>query len=136
MKKIFISLLLTASFAFAMAQTISFDKTIINYGQIQSGDDGVRLFTVTNVGDKPLIISKVEAACGCTTPQITKEPIMPGKSAILRVGYNTGLVGAFSKDIKVYSNDPKNERSVVTIQGNVERFRTHEGYVERKDRYN
>lgn len=120
MKKIFAGLFLTASFAFATAQTISFDKTTYDYGTVKNGADGHTMFTVKNTGDKPLIISKVQASCGCTTPEWSQDPIMPGKTAQIKVGYNTTIVGPFTKIIEVYSNDPANSRSVINIKGTVE----------------
>ncbi|MBD8017628.1 MULTISPECIES: DUF1573 domain-containing protein [Kaistella] len=120
MKKIFAGLFLTASFAFATAQTISFDKTTFDYGTVKAGSEGHRMFTVKNTGDKPLIISKVQASCGCTTPEWSQEPIMPGKTAQLKVGYDTKIVGPFAKIIEVYSNDPASSRSVINIKGTVE----------------
>lgn len=120
MKKLFAGLFLTASFAFISAQTISFDKTTYDYGTVKTGADGHRFFTVKNTGDKPLIISKVQASCGCTTPEWSQDPIMPGKTAQLKVGYNTTIAGPFTKIIEVYSNDPENSRSVITIKGTVD----------------
>ena len=124
MKKIFAALLLTASFAITSAQSISFDKTTVEYGTVKNGSDGHRMFTVKNMGDKPLIISKVQASCGCTTPEWSQDPIMPGKTAQIKVGYNTALVGPFAKNIEVFSNDPANNRSVITIKGTVEPAQT------------
>lgn len=120
MKKIFAGLFLTASFAFASAQSISFDKTTLDYGTVKHGSDGHRIFTIKNTGDKPLIISRVQASCGCTTPEWSQEPIMPGKTAPLKVGYNTTITGDFTKIIEVYSNDPDNSRAVINIKGTVE----------------
>jgi hypothetical protein len=120
MKKKFAAVLLTASFAIASAQSISFDKTTFDYGTVKNGAEGHRNFNVKNTGDKPLIISKVQASCGCTTPEWSQDPIMPGKSAVIKVGYNTTLTGPFAKNIEVFSNDPTNSRSIITIKGNVE----------------
>ena len=120
MKKIFAGLFLTASFAFASAQSISFDKTTLDYGTVKHNSDGQRIFTIKNTGDKPLIISRVQASCCCTTPEWSQEPIMPGKTAPLKVGYNTTIVGDFTKIIEVYSNDPENSRAVINIKGTVE----------------
>ena len=119
MKKIFTGLFLAGSFALASAQTISFDKTVYEYGNVKVGADGHRTFTVKNTGDKPLIISRVQASCGCTTPEWSQTPIMPGKTTELKVGYDTKIVGPFTKIIEVYSNDAENSRSVITIKGNV-----------------
>lgn len=121
MKKLFAGAAILGLAVFASAQTITFDKTTWDYGTVVKGTDGERFFTVTNTGDKPLIISNVHASCGCTTPDWDKSPILPGKSAKVKVGYNTQLVdpNGFQKMIEVYSNDPQNSRSVIYIKGKV-----------------
>lgn len=119
MKKLVTGLFLVGSVSVAMAQTITFNSTTVDYGTITKGSDGNREFIIKNTGDKPLIINKVVPACGCTTPSWTKEPIAPGKTGKINVHYNTELVNPFKKIIEVFSNDPKNSRSVVYIQGNV-----------------
>lgn len=120
MKKFITSLFMMGTVAFLSAQTISFDKTTWDYGTVKAGADGHRFFTVTNNGDKPLIISEVKPSCGCTTPEWSKDPILPGKTAQIKVGYNTSIKGAFNKLIEVYSNDPQNSRTVLYIKGTVE----------------
>lgn len=120
MKKLLAGFAMIGFAALASAQTISFDKTTFDYGTVKHSSEGHRYFTVTNTGDKPLIISNVQASCGCTTPEWSKDPIMPGKSAQLKVGYNTTIVGPFAKIIEVYSNDPENSRTVINIKGNVQ----------------
>ncbi|WP_374330580.1 DUF1573 domain-containing protein [Soonwooa sp.] len=119
MKKTLLGMVAVLGFGLASAQSISFDKTVFDYGKVSAGSDGHRYFTVKNTGDKPLILTEVKPACGCTTPEWSKDPILPGKSAQIKVGYNTNLIGAFSKPIEVFSNDPKNPRSVLTIKGEV-----------------
>jgi len=119
MKKLIAGIALFGTFALASAQTITFDKTTYEYGQIKPNSDGTRFFTVTNTGDKPLIISNVKASCGCTTPEFSTTPIAPGKSAKIKVGYATANVAPFQKMIEVFSNDPVNSRSVIYIKGEV-----------------
>jgi len=120
MKNFLAGLALFGTFAFASAQTITFDQTTFDYGVIKPGSDGTRFFTVTNTGDKPLVISGVKASCGCTTPEWSQEPILPGKTSQIKVGYNTALPGVFTKSIEVFANDPVNSRSVIYIKGNVD----------------
>jgi len=120
MKTLFAGIALFGTFTLASAQTITFDKTTYEYGDIKPNSDGTRFFTVTNTGDKPLILSNVKPACGCTTPEFSQDPIMPGKSAKIKVGYNTATPGSFNKMIEVFSNDPVNSRSVIYIKGNVD----------------
>lgn len=120
MKHLFAGIALLGTFALASAQTITFDRTTYEYGEIKPSSDGTRFFTVTNTGDKPLILSNVKPSCGCTTPEFSQDPILPGKSAKIKVGYNTALNGQFNKMIEVFSNDPVNSRSVLYIKGNVD----------------
>lgn len=120
MKKIFAGMFLLGSLAFASAQTITFNETTIDYGTVKPAADGNKVFTVKNTGDKPLIISRVQPSCGCTTPEFSQEPIMPGKTGLIKVHYDTNRVGDFQKLIEVYSNDPVNSRSVIYIKGKVD----------------
>ncbi len=120
MKKLIAGLAVFGAFAVASAQTITFDTTTYDYGTVKTNSDGHRFFNVKNTGDKPLILSSVKASCGCTTPEWSQEPIMPGKSAQIKVGYNTASNGDFNKMIEVFSNDPVNSRSVIYIKGKVD----------------
>ena len=119
MKKLLAGFAILGTVAFASAQTISFDNTVLDYGTIKPGSDGNRVFVVKNTGDKPLIISNVKPSCGCTTPDWSKEPILPGKTGQIKVHYNT-TPGPFQKMIEVFTNDPVNSRSVIHIKGNVD----------------
>ena len=62
MKKFFFLLSLVAFTGMAFAQDdngpqISFEEETIDYGTIEKGADGKRMFTFTNTGNEPLIIS-------------------------------------------------------------------------------
>ena len=119
MKQLVGGLLLFGAFAFSSAQTITFEKTTIDYGTVKANSDGNKVFTFTNTGDKPLIISNVQPGCGCTASDWTKEPILPGKKGEVKVHYNTANLNAFKKTIDVFSNDPKSGRVTLYIQGTV-----------------
>jgi hypothetical protein len=120
MKKLIAAFAVFGTFAIASAQSITFDQTTFDYGTVKTSSDGHRFFTVKNTGDKPLILSSVKASCGCTTPEWSQDPIMPGKTAQIKVGYNTASNGDFNKMIEVFSNDPVNSRSVIYIKGKVD----------------
>lgn len=120
MKKLIGGLLLFGAFAFSSAQTISFDKTTIDYGTVPVNSDGSRFFTFKNTGDKPLVLSNVQPGCGCTASEWPKDPILPGKTGQIKVHYNTAIAAPFKKSIDVFSNDPTNGRIVLYIQGTVD----------------
>ena len=127
MKKfsIIIAMILFAGFG-AMAQTsvkasgpeIKFEGSEHDYGTITQGANGDCVFKFKNTGNEPLIISDVRKSCGCTTPTWSKEPILPGQSGVINVGYNTNNIGQFSKTITVLSN-ATNATVTLTIKGNV-----------------
>jgi len=97
---------------------ISFEKTIINYGVIDKGSDGVREFIFTNTGDAPLVISNVKSSCGCTIPKKPEKPILPGESDKIQVKYDTQRVGLIRKSISVKSN-ASNPSVILKITGEV-----------------
>ena len=88
----------------AVADSILFDKLEHDYGTIERGSDGNSVFTFTNQGEKPLVLSNVRASCGCTVPQWPRSPIEPGEQGEIKVKYNTNIVGTFNKIITVNSN--------------------------------
>lgn len=76
-------------------------------------------FIFKNTGNSPIIISDVKTSCGCTTPNWTKEPILPGKEGFIQAIYNPQhRPGPFNKTISVMSNaEPK--LFVLSIMGDV-----------------
>ena len=105
MKKIIlVAVIALISFtAYAQAK-IEFKTEIIDYGQIEKGSDGVRVFEFTNIGNADLIIQDVKSSCGCTVPEKPKDPVAPGKTGVIKVKYDTQRVGKIRKTITVYSN--------------------------------
>ncbi|MBO6605964.1 DUF1573 domain-containing protein [Psychroserpens sp.] len=83
---------------------IEFKTEVIDYGTIEKGADGVRIFEFTNTGNAPLIISNVKSTCGCTVPKKPDGPIMPGETGEIEVKYDTNRVNPIRKTITVTSN--------------------------------
>jgi hypothetical protein len=98
---------------------IKMDKTTHDYGNIKQGENGECEFKFTNTGKEPLVITNCQGSCGCTVPQCPKEPILPGKSSVIKVKYDTNRVGGIYKTVTVTSN-AKSGNVVLTIKGNVE----------------
>ncbi len=83
---------------------IEFKTETIDYGIIEKGSNGIRVFEFTNTGDAPLIISKVSSSCGCTIPKKPDGPILPGQTGEIQVKYDTNRVNPIRKAITVISN--------------------------------
>ena len=92
------------SFAMHAQAKIEFKTDTIDYGTIEKGSNGVRVFEFTNTGNEPLIISQVKSSCGCTIPKKPKDPILPGKTGEIEVKYDTNRVNPIRKTITVISN--------------------------------
>lgn len=121
MKKGILTSVLALGFAFCFAQgKLEFDGTSHEFGDVkETGGPIAHDFKFKNTGDQPLIISNVQASCGCTTPDWTKTPIAPGQSGFIKAQYNPlGRPGMFNKSLTVTSNaiEPS---SVLFIKGNV-----------------
>jgi hypothetical protein len=97
---------------------IQFETTVHDYGTMQQDANGDCEFKFKNTGTEPLVLSNVVASCGCTTPSWPKEPLMPGKSSVIKVHYDTKRIGIISKQITVMSN-AKTDRVILNIKGNV-----------------
>lgn len=97
---------------------IKFDKTIFDFGTIKESEGVVEgVFNFANLGTAPLIIQKVQASCGCTTPSWTEDTIMPGKTGVIKAGFNSkNRPGAFNKTITVVTNSSPGIQ-VLTIMG-------------------
>jgi hypothetical protein len=102
------------------SQEFKFDTETIDYGKINKGADGERIFVFTNIGDAPIIIQNVQSSCGCTIPKKPEKPIMPGEKGEIKVSYDTKRVGGFYKEITITSN-AKIARKTLKIKGFVEK---------------
>lgn len=109
---ILLTLVMVVGFASAQsgkkAPKATFNKTVHDFGKINESDKtATTTFTFKNDGNAPLIIQRAHASCGCTTPDYTKEPILPGKEGKITVTYSTiGRVGAIDKNVTIFSNVP------------------------------
>lgn len=96
-----------------------FDTNEYNLGTINYGEKAEAAFTLKNTGKSPLLIQTVNTSCGCTVVDWEKSPIMPHDSSVIKVVYDSKIVGSFSKDIFVLMNT-QNSPVRLIIKGNVE----------------
>jgi len=98
---------------------ISFAEKEFNFGSIPEGKIVNHTFEFTNTGQAPLILSQVNASCGCTTPEYSKAPILPGQKGLISVAFNSqGQVGKQQKIVTVMSN-ASNGITTVQLKGEV-----------------
>jgi hypothetical protein len=88
---------------------IEFEKDFHDFGIIKEGEKVSHVFKFKNVGTEPLIIKNVKPACGCTTPDWTKDPVPPGGEGKIEVSFDSqGRTGIQNKSVEVFANtDPE-----------------------------
>lgn len=100
---------------------IAFVENKFDFGTIKEGAVVEHTFKFKNEGTEPVILAQVSTSCGCTTPNYTKEPILPGKEGEVSVSFNSaGHPGVQQKFITITSN-AENAIETVELKGTVEK---------------
>ncbi|QKG51708.1 DUF1573 domain-containing protein [Hymenobacter sp. BRD67] len=98
---------------------LTFENTDHDFGKVAEGTMATYEFRFKNTGNQPIVIANAQASCGCTTPEWTKSPVLPGKSGIIKAVYNSaGRPGVFAKTVTVMSNATEASK-VLSLKGTV-----------------
>lgn len=102
------------------AGKVKFDQETIDFGSTALNKPVTVKFEFTNISKQPLIIESAQPSCGCTTPDWTKAPVLPGKKGMIKATYNAGTVGHQNKTVFVNFKgiEPTME---LRLTGNVEK---------------
>jgi len=73
--------------------TLAIPQIHHNFGDLVRGQQVEHTYTFTNTGDQPLVISAVKPACGCTAPDFTNDPILPGKEGKVTLRFDSSSFG-------------------------------------------
>ena len=105
-----------------VAEALKFKIEEHNFGTVPEGPSVSYDFVFTNNTKQPVQLESVRASCGCTTPNWSKDPILPGKTSKITATYSTkNRPGSFYKTITVKSTAGQ---KVLKIKGNVEKAPT------------
>jgi len=99
-------------------KSIIFDRVIYDFGVIEKGSKAECIFTFINKSPKPVAVTGVKVACGCTVPSWSKEPVAPGSSGKIEVKYNSNITGSFHKTITILTT-ADTEPDQLTMKGEV-----------------
>jgi Protein of unknown function (DUF1573) len=131
MKKGFLLTIYSLFVAFAMmaqsnAVTVPFPSAVTkpetlllkepgySFGKIPQGRPVIHVFEIVNTGKEPLLLENVQASCGCTTPEWSREPIAPSATAQIKVGYNAYAEGHFNKTVTIFYNNGQTKALVIS----------------------
>lgn len=91
----------TAIEAASPAAMLSWVETTLDFGKIEQGTPVTKKFSFTNTGSEPLIIDLVKGSCGCTVPEWTKVPVLPGEQGWVSAKFNAKKEGVFNKTLTI-----------------------------------
>ncbi len=92
---------------------MTFDKTVHDFGTIQDGTPVETVFSYTNTGESPLVITDIKSTCGCTVPRDwSREPLSPGESSQFTVKFNGKGFNKTSKTVTVAANTATGRETV------------------------
>ena len=84
---------------------IKFDEEVHDFGRITQGEKVSFSFKFKNTGKSNLIIASAAGSCGCTVPEYSKEPVLPGQESKIDVVFSSeGKSGMQEKTITVVTN--------------------------------
>lgn len=96
-----------------------FNEMEHNFGDVVEGKTVSTVFTFTNTGDAPLIISNAAGSCGCTVPEWPRRPIAPGESGEMKVSFSSAnKSGDQQKTVTITANTVP-QTTVLKIRANV-----------------
>lgn len=99
---------------------IQLNRTKIDLGTIYQGETKTIHLVVGNSGNKPLMISRIETSCGCTSAKKSVPTLAPGSLDTIEVSFNpNGFDGKIIKTVTIQSNDPSKPYVDATITGTV-----------------
>jgi len=99
--------------SFTKAPIMTFDKTVHDFGTIQDGTPVETVFSYTNTGESPLVITDIKSTCGCTVPRDwSREPLSPGESSQFTVKFNGKGVNKTSKTVTIAANTATGRETV------------------------
>ena len=88
---------------------MTFDKTEHDFGTIEQNAPQETVFSFTNTGNAPLIITDAKSTCGCTVPEKPEGPVAPGEKGELLVKFNGSGQNLVQKTITVTANTEKGQ---------------------------
>jgi hypothetical protein len=102
------------------APKITFESVAFDFGAIDQPTKVIHRFAFRNSGGLELKLDNVRTSCGCTAAASTTAGVPPGASGTVDVACDTAnAFGPLTETVTVYSNDPTEPVSTLTLSGRV-----------------
>lgn len=104
----------------AQAPVIHFEKTHHDFGKVSPDHRQSTRYRLTNKGDAPLQIHRLNPSCGCSSTVLGQWYLKPGESTEVEVTFDPkGMRGLVRKSLQVVSSDPRNPSLTLTFEAEV-----------------
>ena len=102
------------------APRIAVEPPAFDFGVLRGGHRVHRAFVVKNFGATDLQITNVSTTCGCTAALLDRQTLKPGRSATLRVTFDTrDDRGRVQRSVLIESNDPAKPKLELKLEATV-----------------
>jgi hypothetical protein len=118
---VYVTLICLRSALYAQqADPLLFREKTHDFGEVlETGGNADYEFTFTNNAARPVKILSVQASCGCTTPDWSREPVAVGKTGFVKASFDPrGKPGYFNKSLTITTDLDANSITLL-IKGQV-----------------
>jgi len=98
---------------------IQFESLIYSFGKVIQGEQLSYTFRFKNVGKSSLLISSIEASCGCTTSVPPKAPIRPGEKGEIKIAFDSKHKNGEVISYLVVTANTYPAQTILTVNANV-----------------
>lgn len=84
---------------------ITFEQINVELPEVVEGTQVKHSFSFKNTGNHPLIIYSAYGSCGCTVPEYSKDPVLPGEKGKINIVFDSNKrAGSNTKTVTVNAN--------------------------------
>jgi len=113
-----LSLLVTFSVYSQEKGKLSFNKEVIDFGELKEGDTAKKSLTFKNEGSQPVFIKKISSTGHVNVEEYPMDEIQPNANSKIVISYNTKVIGPIRRTLTIYSN-AENPIISIKIKGKV-----------------
>ncbi len=100
--------------------TVEFADETFDFGEVPEGTKVTHRFKFNNTGEHPLVLTRVKASCGCTSPSYSEAAVPPGGEGFIDVEFDSsGKPGFQNKSVTVTGNFADGVNKILRIKGQV-----------------
>jgi len=98
---------------------IEFDNLTYNFGKVIQGEILSYTFHFKNTGKTSLLISGIDASCGCTTSIPPKAPIKPGEKGEITISFDSKYKNGTVNSYLLVTANTYPANTMLTVTANV-----------------